>query len=172
MQIINTNYASGWYTAAARADGAGNVLLLTEFDMFRARLKKISPARSDLWNIDRINADLPISQIASGGHLGMTVDAAGNTWISGTLQPSDRPSNAFFMKYDKNGGAPRASTFGMKIPAPPGGTAQGVAVATDSAGNRVFVGRFNGTVDFGSGFVTSRGSGYSQQDIFLLRFAP
>lgn len=170
MQIVNTTYASSWHTGAARADGAGNVLLLTWIDMFQAQLRKLSPDKTVRWSKSRINADLPIPQFASWAPLYMDVDAAGNTWLSGTLQPSDRPLNGFVLKYDKDGGSPRAEVFGSKTPPPPSGIVEGGGIATHLTGGRVFVGKFQNTVDFGSGPVKSRGSGPS--DIFVLKSAP
>jgi hypothetical protein len=172
MQIVNTGYSPHWLTGAARADGLGNVLLLTEIDMFQTQLRRIAPNKAVSMFKSRINGDLPVPQIATGTHVHMEVDAAGNTWLSGTILASRRPNNAFVLKYDKHGN-PSFGTFGPTVEGPPGGTARGGAMAIHPNGSRVFVGQFQGTVDLGAGPVTSRmsSSGVSQ-DIFVRRTAP
>jgi hypothetical protein len=168
MQLINTRYEP-WETLAARADGAGNVLLLTELGMFKAQLRKIAPDKTVYLLKSNVLEDLPIKQFTSYAHPNMEVDASGNMWLSGTLQASTHPVNAFVLKYDRNGAFQKRETYGPTEFAPPGGSAHGGAMATHPDGSRVFAGQFDGTVNFGSGSVSSRAH---SQDIVLVKSAP
>jgi outer membrane protein assembly factor BamB len=93
-----------------------------------------------------------------GDDLGGAVaaDGLGNLFVTG----SDAGA-AFVASYDPDGGDRWATTFGS------GGSAAGVAIAAVSGGALVVGAEFTGSLDFGTGPLTSAGG----RDLLLVRYA-
>ena len=104
--------------------------------------------------------------------LGVATDGSGNVVITGlfgdTVDFGGGPLTSashfdvFVAKYDGSGNHLWSKRFGDSL------YEIGDSVATDASGNVVITGRFEGSVDFGGGLLTS--AGYS--DIFLAKYAP
>ncbi len=160
-------------------DSSGNVVIIGNFgfsvdfgggpligsdaqDIFVA---KLSASGVHVWS-KRFGGTLPYDCGNS-----VAVDATGNVLITGNfIGPADFGGGAkssqgwdvFVAKYSPTG----AHVWSKQI----GGSNidEGVSIAVDGAGNSVITGRFNETVDFGGGGMTSAGRG----DIFVVKYAP
>src|SRR2546427_1581840 len=107
---------------------------------------------------------------ASDVGYGVAVDASGNTVMTGRVESSVdfgggvvcQPATVFVSKYSPTGG-----TLWSKCLGGVRGGGTGRAVAVDGNGNVLVTGKFSGTVDFGTGPLTSAGA----SDIFLAKYS-
>lgn len=101
---------------------------------------------------------------------GVTVDPAGNITMTGSFDQSVSfgegddhrsagESDIFVARFTPDGALAWARTYGADRPD------IGQGIASDAAGNTVTTGWFEGTVDFGSGPLTSRGN----KDVFAIK---
>jgi hypothetical protein len=101
-------------------------------------------------------------------------DGAGNVFVTGYFGPSTSGvdfgggplvsaglSDVFLVKYSDTGQFLWAKRFGSS------GNDVGLAVSTDSSGNVIIAGSFEGTVDFGGGGLTSSG----MRDVFVAKYS-
>ena len=101
---------------------------------------------------------------------GVAVDASGNAVMTGRVESTVDfgggvvcpPAAVFVSKYSQSGAAMWSKCLGGDLG---GGT--GRAVAVDGNGNVLVTGKFSGTVDFGTGPITSAGA----TDIFLAKYS-
>lgn len=140
--------------------GGGSLTSAGQNDIF---LVKLNAFGNHLWSKrfgDADNQDV----------FSVAVDTAGNVFITGFIQgatdfgggslTSAGGRDIYLAKFDANGNHLWSRLFGDAA-------AQiGRGVATDSSGDVAMVGEFNGTVDLGSGALTSAGS----SDLFLARY--
>jgi N-acetylneuraminic acid mutarotase len=154
--------------------GAGTVLVLTEH-AGNMRLAKRSADGEELWSLngtpDSWADDL------NPQHLG--VDAAGNALVSGTFTGSvdlgggrrqSSGSAAFVAWYDPQGRYLKDHSYPTLLREGDGarlGSSWGAGAGVDLEGNVLLGGRFEGTMDFGMGQVSSCSS-----TTFLLKFDP
>jgi hypothetical protein len=103
--------------------------------------------------------------VDSGGNVFLTgymsVSSSGVDFGGGALFSAGGP-DVFLVKYSSGGAHVWSKRFGGA------GTDMGMAVGTDSLGNVVVVGSFDGTIDFGGGPLTTAGG----RDLFAARFSP
>jgi hypothetical protein len=103
--------------------------------------------------------------VDSGGNVFLTgymsVSSGGVDFGGGALFSAGGP-DVFLVKYSSGGAHVWSKRFGGA------GTDMGMAVGTDSLGNVVVVGSFDGTIDFGGGPLTTAGG----RDLFAARFSP
>jgi len=103
---------------------------------------------------------------------GVAIDGAGNPAISGNFENSldfgggplvsAGTQDIYIAKFDSSGSYIWANRYGQSAPQ------RTYDIATDSWGNILLTGSFEGTVDFGGGTLASQGD----DDIFLARFSP
>src|SRR5437763_165437 len=106
---------------------------------------------------------------ASDVGYGVAVDSRGNTVMTGRVESSGdfgggvvcQPATVFVCKYSPTGATLWSKCLGGVLG---GGT--GRAVAVDRNGNVLVTGKFSGTVDFGTGPLTSAGG----DDVFLAKY--
>ncbi len=107
---------------------------------------------------------------ASDVAYGVALDGSGNAVMTGRIESSVDfgggvvcpPTAVFVSKYSQSGAAMWSKCLGGDLG---GGT--GRAVAVDGNGNVLVTGKFSGTVDFGTGPITSAGA----TDIFLAKYS-
>ena len=124
-------------------------------------MAKYSPAGQYLWS----------RQATGAKGLGVAVDGSANVIVTGSFYgttdfgagPITSPMGwaIFVTKYSAAGTALWSKSAG-------GWTDAGNAVATDAAGNVIVTGQFGNWLNFGTGWLLSRGN----NDIFLAKFAP
>ena len=102
-------------------------------------------------------------QADSGGNVWLTGNLVGSADFGGGVLTSAGDADAFIAKLTGAGGYLGAKIFGDAQ------TQTGHDIVTDSAGNAIVVGHFQGSIDFGAGPL-SAGPGFL--DIFVAKFAP
>lgn len=127
-----------------------------------AFLAKLDSAGNHLWSkaLAGVGQFLPIA-IDSADRITATGAFIGTTSFGGAALTSAGGADLFFAKLDPAGGHLWSKRFGDAA-----GQA-GRAIAIDGAGDLVVAGRFDGTVDFPGGPITSVGGG----DVFLAKLA-
>jgi len=174
-QFLNGSNDMGYGVAV---DASGNIVLVGTFaykidfgggiltsagadDLFVA---KLTSTGGYLWAFRRGGTDTDAPQ-------GVALDASGNVFVTGYFRGTtdfgtgalvSQSWDGFVAKYaGSTGAALWTKRFG-------GSSADyGYAVAADPSGNAVVTGLFNGTVDFGTGALTSAGSA----DLMIVRYA-
>jgi len=90
------------------------------------------------------------------GHFFQTID------FGGGVLTSTSGYDMYIAKFDRDGNHIWSKSYGRT------GWELSTNLATDATGNAVVAGRFDGTVDFGGGVLTTAGGG----DVFLVKFNP
>lgn len=150
--------------AGATDFGGGLLTSAGNSDVFVA---KLSLAGNPVWS-QRFGDGQ--DQVATG----VAVDGPGNAFVTGRFYgkvdfgggtlTSTGGSNVFLAKMSTNGNPLWSQRFGGAK----GAGARGVA--TDTSGNVVVTGQFEGTIDFGGGPLTSHGSAFGAGDVFVAKF--
>ncbi len=96
---------------------------------------------------------------------GITIDDAGNSYVTGVIQGTVTFGHYYFNSYGTNSFIAKMNANGNWSWATLAGNTQGFAIIIDDAGNSFVTGYFGGTATFGSYSLTS--SGYS--DIFVAK---
>jgi Bacterial Ig domain/Fibronectin type III domain len=114
---------------------------------------------------------LGISATYSATAYGVAVDAGGNAIAVGSFKGSldfgcgmlstDNTSDIFIAKYSQTGSCQWSKHLNGS------GSATALSVAIDGSSNIIVAGYFNGSVDFGGGFLTSDG----QTDFFIAKYS-
>lgn len=150
---------------AGAADFGGGLLTSAgNSDVFVA---KFSLAGKPVWS-ERFGDGQ--DQVATG----VVMDGSGDAIVTGRFYgavdfgdgklTSTGGSNVFLAKMSTTGSHLWSQRFGGAK----GASANGVA--TDSSGNVVVTGEFEGTIDFGGGTLTSHGSAFGAGDVFVAKF--
>jgi hypothetical protein len=144
--------------------GGGTLASAGSSDIFVA---KFDAAGDHLWSKRFGDGDVqaPYSVAMDGaGDVVVTGDLSGTVDFGGGPLTSEISSDVFLAKFDAAGNHLWSKRFGnwrWQI---------GTSVAMDESGNVVATGRFQGTVDFGGGLLTSARA--TSDDIFLVKFDP
>jgi outer membrane protein assembly factor BamB len=147
-----------------KADGAGNLVMVLNSRVF------FETPSNQLAKLDAGGALLWSWSIAQTHYQDLDLDAAGNALLSGNFSgtldfgggPRFSPSRARFLAwYDANGGYLMDTYF-------PGTDSSGTAVDIDAEGHVLLGGSFQGTVDFGTGPVSTS----CREEMFVLELDP
>ncbi|MDH3197034.1 MAG: T9SS type A sorting domain-containing protein [Candidatus Krumholzibacteria bacterium] len=153
---------AGWFTSTVDF-GGGPLTSAGEHDIF---VVKFDLSGNHLWSRRFGDTDQQICW-------GVATDPSGNVivtgWFDSTVDFGGGPLTSagghdiYLAKFDSDGSHVWSQRFGD-----PSELQSGWSVAADVAGNVIFSSRFQGTVDFGGGLLTSAG-GY---DVYVAKFDP
>lgn len=155
---------------AVALDASGNILLTGYFQQtaYFGGSYLTSLGNSDLFvaKYDSNGNHVWSRQLGTAGaDIGYSVaaDPSGNVLVTGYLH-GVVPSDIVVIKYNAAGTLQWLKTLGS-----PDGYDEGLAVTSDSAGNVLVTGSFNGTVDFGGGPLSTPGDDW---DVFVAKYSP
>ena len=162
--IVTGNFGDYFYTVPDF--GGGTLVAADGYDIFLVKLSASTGAH--IWSFalnDSVSADKAMGiAVDAGNNILLTGYYVKNIVLGSTIYttPTAFDSNVFVVKYSSGGSHIWSKSFGSS------GEEQGNGVTVDSSNNVIVTGRFNSTVNFGGGLLTSAGL----FDGFLLKLAP